>query len=72
MQKLFQEIGTYNQAHENPIRSACWFSYANGGFPGYNISTNSQMADDFRDATNTTDWIGFEPLLEARMGWMLK
>lgn len=72
MQKLFEEIGTYNQSHDNPIRAACWFSHANGGFPGYNISTNSQMADDFRNATSTTDWIGFEPLLEARIGWELE
>jgi hypothetical protein len=72
IQKLFEEIGTYNQAHENPIRSACWFSYANGGFPGYNISTNSQMADDFRDSTSTTNWIGFEPFTSASLGWMLR
>jgi hypothetical protein len=58
IQRLFEEIGTWNETHAHRIRCACWFSYANGGFPGYNISTNSQMQSDFRDATATTNWIG--------------
>lgn len=69
MQKLFEEIGTYNQTHANPIRAACWFSYANGGFPGYNISTNSNMSYDFRDATAQTNWTGYEPPTAAHPVW---
>lgn len=72
MQKLFEEIGNYNLTHDNPIRAACWFAHANGGFPGYNISTNGQMGDDFRAAARDFDWIGYEEPLSARIGWMLE
>lgn len=58
IQRLFEEIGTWNELEPHRIRCACWFSHANGGFPGYNISTNGQMADDFRDAASHSNWIG--------------
>lgn len=56
IRKLFEAVNTYNENHGFRVKAACWFSYANGGFPGYNISTNSQMADDFRWATQHTDY----------------
>jgi hypothetical protein len=58
IQRAFEEIGTWNEAHVHRIRCACWFAYANGGFPGYNITTYSQMADDFRASTSGTNYIG--------------
>jgi hypothetical protein len=55
--KLFEAVNTYNESHFFRVKAACWFSHANGGFPGYNISTNSQMADDFRWSTSNTDYM---------------
>jgi len=66
--KLFEEVNTYNESHGFRVRAACWFSHANGGFPGYNISTNSTMADDFRQATGDTDYLS--RVLSAR-SWNL-
>ncbi|MFH0793480.1 MAG: hypothetical protein V2A74_05545 [bacterium] len=71
IQKLFEEIGIWNQTHSHRIRCACWFAYANGGFPGYNISTSSPMADDFRDATANTNWIGADPTAVSPASWNL-
>ncbi len=56
IERLFEAINDWNTTHAHRIQCACWFSYANGGFPGYNISTNSQMADDFSETTATTDY----------------
>ncbi len=62
IQKLYEEINNWNQAHNNArIRCAAWFSYANGGFPGYNISNNSQMASDFSQTTSTTRYVWVPP-----------
>lgn len=69
IQKLFEEIGTWNATQSHAIRCACWFSHANGGFPGYNISTNSQMADDFRDSTSHTNWIGTDAAAVGESVW---
>ncbi len=55
--KLFEAVNTYNESHNFRIKAACWFSYANGGHPGYNISTHSQMGDDFRWTTQHTDYV---------------
>jgi len=55
--KLFEAVNTYNETNNFRVKAACWFSHANGGFPGYNISTNSQMADDFRETTQNTDYL---------------
>jgi len=57
IQKLFEAVNTYNEGNDFRVKSACWFSYANGGFPGYNISTNSHMSDDFRQATQNTAYL---------------
>ncbi len=54
--KLFEEINSWNEQSDTKIHCACWFSYANGGFPGYNISTNSQMSSDFSYTTSNTDY----------------
>lgn len=69
IQRCFEEIGTWNETHAHRIRCACWFAYANGGFPGYNISTSSQMADDFRDATDHTNWIGADTTAVPQRLW---
>jgi hypothetical protein len=56
IRKLFEAVNAYNETHNFRVKAACWFSHANGGFPGYNISTNSLMADDFRWSTSNTDY----------------
>ncbi len=56
IQKLFEAINDWNETHTHMIQCACWFSYANGGFPGYNITLNSQMRDDFLETTSTTNY----------------
>jgi len=58
---LFEAIDDWNATHAHRILSACWFSYANGGFPGYNISTNSTMADDFSWTTENTEYLNGNP-----------
>lgn len=68
IQKLYEEINTWNINHALRIRCACWFSYANGGFPGYNISTSSAMSDDFRAATSGSNYIWLPP--SASAGWL--
>jgi hypothetical protein len=62
--KLFEAVNTYNEGHNFRVKAACWFSYANGGFPGYNITTNSQMGDDFRESTQETEY--YNRILSAR------
>lgn len=56
--KAFESVNSWNTTHLHRIACACWFTYSNGGFPGYNISANSTMQNDFRTATSTTDYIG--------------
>jgi len=58
---LFEEIDTYNSTHQHKILAACWFSHANGGFPGYNISTNSDMSNDFIWSTENADYLNGLP-----------
>ena len=55
--KLFEAVNSYNEDNGYRVKAACWFSHANGGFPGYNISTNSLMADDFRHSTQNTEYL---------------
>jgi len=57
IRKLFEAVNTYNEGHGYRVKAACWFSHANGGFPGYNISTHSLMADDFRYSTQNTEYL---------------
>lgn len=71
IQRCFEEIAAWNAARPHNIRAACWFAYANGGFPGYNISTNSQMAQDFRDATQNTNYIGWDTTAVDAEAWTL-
>ena len=52
------------------ISWAAWFAYANGGFPGYNITLNTQMRDDFSATTQTTDY-RFIPLAASPSIWPL-
>ncbi len=55
--KLFEAINTWNETHSHRISCAAWFAYANGGFPGYNITLNTLMRDDFSATTQTTDYL---------------
>lgn len=57
IRKLFEAVNTYNESNFFRVKAACWFSHANGGFPGYNISTNSLMADDFRWSTSNMEYL---------------
>lgn len=56
IQRLFEAINAWNVTHPHKIQCACWFAYANGGFPGYNISLNSQMQADFSATTANTNY----------------
>ena len=56
IQKLFEAINDWNITHAHRIQCACWFAYANGGFPGYNITLNSQMSADFSYTTLNSDY----------------
>jgi hypothetical protein len=61
IQRLFQAINTWNIGNAHKIRCAAWFAYANGGFPGYDITLNSQMRDDFSAATRDTNYTFLTP-----------
>jgi hypothetical protein len=69
--RLYEAVGTWNQQNGYRIRCACWFSYANGGFPGYNISTSSPMQSDMSAVTQDTDWLGVAPTA-AHDWWLLE
>lgn len=56
IQKLYEAINEWNMTHTQKIKCACWFAYANGGFPGYNITLNAQMRDDFSYTTAHTNY----------------
>jgi hypothetical protein len=56
IQLLYETIDDWNISHAHKIQCACWFSYANGGFPGYNITLNSLMSGDFNETTATTNY----------------
>ena len=66
--RLYEAVNTYNQTAANRIRCACWFSYSNGGFPGYNIAGNSQMQSDFSWVTQNTSYFG---TVSAAGNWLL-
>ena len=67
IQKLFEEINNWNEANTTKIHCAAWFSYANGGFPGYNISTNSPMSEDFKYTTQNTDYRYIEASISDKL-----
>jgi hypothetical protein len=71
IQRCYEEIAGWNAAQPHNIRAACWFSHANGGFPGYNISTNSQMAQDFQWVTQNTDHVGWDTTAVRERLWAL-
>lgn len=54
--RLYEAINSWNEENGFQIKCACWFAYANGGFPGYNISLNSQMQADFSWTTANTNY----------------
>jgi hypothetical protein len=66
---LYEEINTWNENNRQKIKAACWFSHANGGFPGYNISTNSDMSDDFNWVTRNTNYLNDNPTEVFESGW---
>lgn len=68
IQKGFEAVNTWNMQNGYQIKCACWFSYANGGFPGYNITGNSQMQSDFSWTTQNTNYFGY---INAAVDWGL-
>ena len=65
IQRLYEAVDEWNRRRTHDILCAAWFSHANPGFPGYNISTNPTMGDDFGETTRTTDY-RFDRLWETR------
>lgn len=69
IQKAFEEINTWNRNHTQKIYCACWFAYANGGFPGYDLTLIGQASSDFSWTTQNTSYTIADPTEVLNAGW---
>jgi hypothetical protein len=61
IQKAYEDINTWNRSHTQKIFCASWFAYANGGFPGYDLTLLSQASSDFNWTTNNMNYTIADP-----------
>ncbi|MCX7919850.1 MAG: hypothetical protein N3A72_09655 [bacterium] len=69
--KAFEEINNWNRSHRQKIYCACWFAYANGGFPGYNLTLLPQASSDFSYTTQNTNYTIADPTTLLPKYWAI-
>lgn len=67
--KAYEEINNWNQSHTQKIKCACWFAYANGGFPGYDLTLLPQASSDFSYTTSNTNYTNTPPANVSYTMW---
>ena len=67
--KAYEEINNWNRSHNQKIYCACWFAYANGGFPGYDLTLIGQASADFSYTTQNTNYTIADPTAIRSVFW---